>query len=48
MLFEDAGVNRVAEALDLFNEIAASKWFETSAIILFLNKRDLLECVHGL
>ena len=43
VLFEDAAVNRVSEALDLFNEIAASKWFETSAILLFLNKRDLLE-----
>lgn len=26
VLYEDAGVNRVCEALDLFNEIVASKW----------------------
>jgi ATP/ADP translocase len=42
-LFEDANVNRMEEALNLFQEVANSKWFVTTSIILFLNKRDLFE-----
>lgn len=45
-LAEDPSVNRLQESLDLFAEIAGSKWFDSSAIILFLNKRDLFECVR--
>lgn len=43
VLFEDASVNRMAEAITLFAEICNSKWFEHSSMILFLNKRDLFE-----
>ena len=41
VLFEDNSMNRVTEALLLFEEIANSKWFKETSIILFLNKRDL-------
>jgi len=40
-LFEDERVNRMEESLELFAEIANSKWFTKTAIILFLNKSDL-------
>lgn len=42
-LFEDETVNRVVESLELFDEIANSKWFTKTAIILFLNKSDLFK-----
>ena len=42
-LFEDSSQNRMTEAIDLFAEIINNKYFETSSIILFLNKRDLFE-----
>jgi hypothetical protein len=42
-LYEDETQNRMLEALDLFNEICNSRWFENTSIILFLNKKDLLE-----
>ena len=38
---EDATVNRMVEALDLFEEVSNSKWFQKTNMILFLNKRDL-------
>jgi len=40
-LFEDESINRVNEALDLFDKTCNSKWFKHTAMILFLNKRDL-------
>jgi len=40
-LFEDQETNRMDEALTLFDEIANSRWFKNTAIILMLNKRDL-------
>ncbi|KAJ3423775.1 guanine nucleotide-binding protein g(o) subunit alpha [Anaeramoeba flamelloides] len=43
MLFEDRTKNRMTEALMLFGEICNSRWFTDTAIILFLNKRDLFE-----
>ncbi|CAM9783183.1 unnamed protein product [Chrysoparadoxa australica] len=42
-LFEDERVNRMEEALDLFQEIANCSYFTDSSIILFLNKRDLYQ-----
>jgi guanine nucleotide-binding protein G(o) subunit alpha len=39
--FEDETTNRMKEALSLFDEIANSRFFVDSAMILFLNKRDL-------
>jgi energy-coupling factor transporter ATP-binding protein EcfA2 len=43
MLFEDATVNRMVETLVLFEDACNSHWFKKTAIILFLNKRDLFE-----
>jgi hypothetical protein len=33
---------RMHESMKLFNSICNSKWFETAAMILFLNKKVLL------
>eukprot|EP00010_Vexillifera_abyssalis_P008810 CAMPEP_0201550522 /NCGR_PEP_ID=MMETSP0173_2-20130828/6882_1 /ASSEMBLY_ACC=CAM_ASM_000268 /TAXON_ID=218659 /ORGANISM="Vexillifera sp., Strain DIVA3 564/2" /LENGTH=353 /DNA_ID=CAMNT_0047960525 /DNA_START=6 /DNA_END=1067 /DNA_ORIENTATION=- len=40
-LYEDENVNRMHESIRLFDEIVNSRWFKDTAIILFLNKRDL-------
>ena len=42
-LFEDETKNRLDEALELFQQIINSKWFKSSAVFLFLNKKDLFE-----
>jgi len=39
--FEDETTNRMSEAMTLFSEISNSQYFINSAMILFLNKRDL-------
>jgi len=41
MLYEDETVNRITEALNLFEEICNSRWFNDTSMILMLNKRDL-------
>jgi len=41
VLFEDESTSRIVEALNLFEEICNSQWFRETAMILFLNKRDL-------
>jgi len=41
MLYEDESVNRMQEALTLFDSICNSRWFIKTSIILFLNKIDL-------
>jgi len=41
VLYEDNKTNRILEALKLFHEICQSKWFTSTAMILFLNKDDL-------
>jgi len=41
VLYEDEKTNRMVEALNLFEEICNSRWFRNTAIILFLNKRDI-------
>jgi len=43
MLFEDTSVNRMQEALTLFDEICNSKWFLKTSMIIFLNKIDLFK-----
>ena len=43
VLFEDSTANRMTEAVDLFGEICNNKVFQSSAMILFLNKKDLYE-----
>jgi len=42
-LRENSNVNRMDEALELFSEVANSSYFNTSSIILFLNKVDIFE-----
>ena len=43
VLIEDESVNRMEEALVLFNSICNSKWFVHTSIILFLNKIDIFK-----
>jgi len=43
MLYEDEKVNRLEEALNLFENICNSRWFRDTSIILFLNKSDLFK-----
>jgi guanine nucleotide-binding protein G(i) subunit alpha len=43
VLYEDENTNRMVEALNLFEEICNSRWFRETAMILFLNKRDLFQ-----
>lgn len=43
MLVEDETVNRMQEALTLFDSICNSRWFVKTSIILFLNKIDLFK-----
>lgn len=40
-LYEDDRTNRMHESLKLFKEIANTKWFLNTSMILFLNKKDL-------
>ncbi len=42
-LYEDENVNRMHEAIQLFDEICNSKWFRATALVLFLNKSDLFK-----
>lgn len=42
-LVEDADVNRMQEALTLFDSICNSRWFVKTSIILFLNKIDIFQ-----
>jgi len=43
VLFEDNSTNRIHEALKLFNETCNSTYFANTALLLFLNKRDLFQ-----
>lgn len=43
LLLEDESVNRMQEALTLFDSICNSRWFIRSSVILFLNKIDRFE-----
>lgn len=42
-LFEDKNVNRMHEAMHLFNQLCNSRWFYRTPFILFMNKMDLFE-----
>lgn len=42
-LYEDNTTNRMVEALNLFEDILSSKWFERTSMILFLNKKDIFK-----
>lgn len=41
MLWEDESVNRMQEALTLYDSICNSRWFDKTSVILFFNKIDL-------
>ncbi|KAF8383766.1 odr-3 [Pristionchus pacificus] len=41
VLFEDESTNRMIESMQLFNSICNSSWFLSTAMILFMNKKDL-------
>lgn len=43
VLVEDESVNRMTEALTLFDSICNSRWFVNTSLILFLNKVDLFK-----
>ncbi|KAL1491765.1 hypothetical protein ABEB36_012315 [Hypothenemus hampei] len=43
ILFESQNENRMEESMALFRNIITYPWFQNSSIILFLNKKDLLE-----
>ncbi|KAJ6522081.1 G protein alpha-subunit [Mycena vulgaris] len=43
MLYEDESVNRLQEALTLFDSICNSQWFVKTSIILFLNIDGLMD-----
>lgn len=43
VLYEDNSTNRMLEALNLFEDILKSKWFERTSMILFLNKKDIFK-----
>uniref|UniRef100_A0A8D0E0E9 Guanine nucleotide-binding protein subunit alpha n=1 Tax=Salvator merianae TaxID=96440 RepID=A0A8D0E0E9_SALMN len=43
VLAESDNVNRLEESKALFKTIITYPWFQNSSIILFLNKKDLLE-----
>jgi len=47
VLYEDDTQNRMIEAIDLFKQIVNSKWFASTSMILFLNKKDLFEIKLG-
>jgi len=46
-LYEDDQTNRMKEALDLFKQICNSRWFKETAMILFLNKKDIFQTQVG-
>jgi GTPase SAR1 family protein len=43
VLFEDSSTNRMDEAIQLFDEICNTDVFQSSNMILFLNKKDLFQ-----
>lgn len=43
VLVEDETMNRMTEAINLFDTICNSKWFVNTSMILFLNKVDLFK-----
>lgn len=42
-LFEDNKTNRMVEAIELFDQVANSRWFQETPIVLFLNKTDIFK-----
>jgi len=44
-LYEDSTQNNMVESLALFENLANSKWFQSTPILLFFNKRDVFQTV---
>lgn len=42
-LEEDLTTNRMLESLKLFNDVVNNRWFATTNVVLFLNKKDIFE-----
>mmetsp|Transcript_20953 Transcript_20953/g.31252 ORF Transcript_20953/g.31252 Transcript_20953/m.31252 type:complete len:355 (-) Transcript_20953:239-1303(-) len=40
-LFEDNKTNRMIESIELFDQVANSRWFQKTPMVLFLNKTDI-------
>jgi len=40
-LYEDDTTNRMQESLKLFRDICTNRWFTDTAVVLFLNKKDI-------
>ena len=43
VLAEDGHTNRLKESVNLFHTILNYQWFKNISVVLFLNKKDLLE-----
>jgi len=43
VLYEDEQTNRMVEAVGLFKQVCTWRWFQDTAMILFLNKKDLFQ-----
>ena len=43
VLAEDGHTNRLKESVNLFHTILNYQWFKNTSVVLFLNKKDLLE-----
>lgn len=43
VLFESTDVNRMEESMALLKTIITSNWFQESSVLLFLNKKDLMQ-----
>ena len=42
-LLENTNVNRMQESLNVFDSVCNNRWFLKSAILLFLNKKDVFD-----
>jgi hypothetical protein len=43
ILSDDATTNRMQESIKVFGQICYSRWFRTTPMLLFLNKKDVFE-----
>ena len=43
VMFEDEEKNSMVDSIELFGKICNNEWFQDTAMILFLNKKDLFE-----
>ena len=43
VLSDDLTSNRMHESINVFGQICCSRWFKTSPILLFMNKKDVFD-----